>query len=100
MDMKRVVAPDAPVRIVLCPICQGSQLFCVDRFLTRQDQADIQRYKAAGYHILSKPLHKASHIQNCECSVEPSNDVSPKPATARKGGARLTLSLRRKVAAT
>lgn len=112
MSLQPVVSCDEPVRIALCPTCSGYELFCLQRFLNKQDQEDIQRLRAAGYTIFTKPLHKAHHIKNCECGeVSSCYDQSAAIAAARVPlsvrvpgreavgpRSRPTLSLRRKVA--
>ena len=99
MSLKPVVAWDEPVRIALCPTCDGYELFCLQRFLNKQDQDDIQRLRAAGYVIITKPLNRSNHIQNCECAAERFNRPTPALVSAPRLGTRPILSLNRRVGA-
>lgn len=99
MNTNPVVARDEPVLIASCPLCDGAELFCIERFLCEEDQADIQRHKAVGYHIISRSVQLASQIHSCECPKQ-ANGYSVQPVMAPpKNAGTSDPSLIRKLAA-
>lgn len=68
MSKQRVVQPDEPAVIAICPKCYGSGLFCIERFLNSDDERLLEELRRSGFKILTKPLCQAGNTDDCRCN--------------------------------
>jgi hypothetical protein len=67
MAYKPVVYPNEDVVILICPNCNQSGFYCVERFIDKDAQHDIDRLIGKGYVRKTLPLLSAGSIDDCNC---------------------------------
>jgi hypothetical protein len=106
MDYKPVVSQHENVVILICPSCENSGFYCIERFIDEDAQRDINRLVEKGYVRKNLPLRSASAIDDCNC-LDVDSEEAPAPAQAQlfkkrkytlPSSGRPLLSLRRKTA--
>jgi hypothetical protein len=63
-----VVDKNEPVMLAQCPICDGTRLYVIERFVTLEDRRDFADQEKKGYAIMRMTLHKAGTIGECMCT--------------------------------
>jgi hypothetical protein len=99
-----VVSQHENVIILLCPHCEKSGFYCIERFVEEDAQQDIDRLIAKGFAQKTMPLKAASAIEDCGCFDEEREAQLPAASTFKKreytlpNTDRPLLSLKRKTA--
>lgn len=89
MPMQRVIQPDEPAVLAICPRCHGTGLFCIERFMSSDDCGHLEELRQSGFTILSKPLSQVGNTDDCRCK-------RAKGQTPPKTTGRPLLSLKRR----
>jgi hypothetical protein len=63
-----VVEKHEPVMLAQCPLCQGSTLYVIERFVTLEDRRDFADQEKRGYSIKRMTLQQAGSIGECPCT--------------------------------
>lgn len=78
MAKQRVIQLDEPAVLALCPSCQGTGLFCIERFMSSDDRVHLDELRQSGFKILSKPLNQVGNTDDCRCQ-KPRGQAPQKP---------------------
>jgi hypothetical protein len=82
-----------------CPICRGSALYFLEKFMDEKDLAAMNQLCAIGYQRVDGPLARMSTLNDCECKpaqVDQHRQRTEREAEIRKANAKPVLSLKRK----
>lgn len=78
MAYKPVVSQNENVVILICPSCDNSGFYCIERFIEEDSQADISRLLDKGYIQKTMSLRSASSIDDCKC-IDIESEAEPIP---------------------
>ncbi len=63
-----VVEKNEAVLLAQCPLCKGSTLFVVERFMSSEDRADLDAAEKKGFAVVRLTLQNAGNIGDCACT--------------------------------
>jgi hypothetical protein len=83
--LKPVVSQNETVTLAICPLCKGTALYYIDKYVTDDDLNSLARLISIGYKAESKPLKAAKNVGDCECNPDVLDSYeAKKPAPARQ----------------
>lgn len=98
-SFKPVIGQADLVTIARCPICSGTALYCLDRFMQADDRDELERLKCLGYQAESGALCQLKNVGDCQCRPDELRHYQQaqarKLSAASRTSSRPTLSLKR-----